>query len=154
MVKYENPFSKKNKDERELRRKESLYVKQDSQTIMNKAIKKQEAAMKKQIDEIETLADKLKTRVLPYSVVEKLNEGFNILLNETIRIFDEKPNLFLDEDKDLIMASVTNIKGIITLIEHKYTEPKQLIDTVANSELKKKMSNNIIQFPKDIGDDE
>ena len=154
MVKYENPFSKKNKDERELRRKESLYVKQDSQTIMNNAIKKQEAAMKKQIDEIETLADKLKTRVLPYSVVEKLNEGFNILLNETIRIFDEKPNLFLDEDKDLIMASVTNIKGIITLIEHKYTEPKQLIDTVANSELKKKMSNNIIQFPKDIGDDE
>ncbi|MBR1818298.1 MAG: hypothetical protein IJ772_05545 [Bacilli bacterium] len=154
MVKYENPFSKKNKDERELRRKESLYVKQDSQTIMNKAIKKQEAAMKKQIDEIETLADKLKTRVLPYSVIKKLNEGFNILLNETIRIFDEKPNLFLDEDKDLIMASVTNIKGIITLIEHKYTEPKQLIDTVANSELKKKMSNNIIQFPKDIGDDE
>lgn len=154
MVKYENPFSKKNKDERELRRKESLYVKQDSQTIMNNAIKKQEAAMKKQIDEIETLADKLKTRVLPYSVVEKLNEGFNILLNETIRIFDEKPNLFLDEDKDLIMASVTNIKGIITLIEHKYTEPKQLIDTVANSELKKKMSNIIIQFPKDIGDDE
>ena len=148
MEKYANPFSKKAKEERELKRKEGLYIKKDTKSIMNEIVARQELAMKKQIEDFESAAERLNTRVLSYEYVENMNSAFDQLVAQASALMDEKPNLFLDEDKDLILDSISNIKGIITLIEHKYCVSKKIIDTVANNYIKEK--SNILHFPKEV----